>query len=90
MCLCLSPTYQWGSLVFPDIWSWSCRIHVAEESIELPEGNTATSITHLQRDRERKSTNKTLLSNIQFPLLTNESITADQPRDWACQYRVSI
>lgn len=44
--------HQWGSVVVAYGGSGSSRVHVAEQTFCLSEGNASSSVTHLERDRE--------------------------------------
>lgn len=42
----MKPAHQWGS-PGARLGHGSCGVHVTEESLNLPQGNTPTSVTHL-------------------------------------------
>lgn len=47
--------HQWGSVFVPYAGSGSSGVHVAEQTLCLPEGNAASSVTHLETDRIHSS-----------------------------------
>lgn len=42
----MKPSHQWGS-PSAELGGGCCGIHVAEESLNLPQGDTPASVTHL-------------------------------------------
>lgn len=50
VCVCVRVAHQWGPVFVSYGGSRSCGVHVAEQSLYLPEGNATTSVTHLETE----------------------------------------